>query len=191
MLAVRRLAISDLVVLTPTRHADERGWFVESYNQARFEAAGVTHRFVQDNQAYSRAKGTIRGLHFQIAPFQQAKLVRVLRGSVFDVAVDLRRGSPTYGRWASIVLTAAEGEQLLVPPGFAHGYCTLEPDTEVFYKVDRPYSAQHDLGVRWNDPAIGIEWPVTAEQAVVSPRDAGQPLLADLPGYFSYDESRG
>ena len=184
MLNVRPLDLPEVLLLTPRRHADGRGWFAETYNEQRFAAAGVALRFVQDNQAYSAERGTIRGLHFQIPPFAQAKLVRVLRGSIFDVAVDIRRGSATYGRWAGAVLTAAEGNQLLVPAGFAHGYCTLEPDTEVFYKVDNFYSSEHELGIRWNDPAIGVEWPIAREAATLSDKDRVQPLLQDSPDFF-------
>ena len=185
MLDVHPLELAELLLITPRRHGDGRGWFAETYNERRFAAAGIDLRFVQDNQAYSAEQGTIRGLHFQIPPFAQTKLVRVLRGSIFDVAVDIRRGSATYGRWAGAVLTAAAGEQLLVPVGFAHGYCTLEPDTEVFYKVDSFYSSDHELGIRWDDPVLGIEWPVRAEAASLSEKDRKQPPLSQLPSYFS------
>ena len=142
--------------------------------------AGVEADFVQDNQAFSARRGTVRGLHFQTAPHPQAKLVRVLRGAIFDVAVDIRPGSPTFGRWAGAELTAEGGEQLFVPRGFAHGYCTLTDDTELFYKVDGLYAPQTEGGVLWNDPDLGIDWPITGE-AVLSDRDRTLPRLKDLP----------
>lgn len=182
---VKRLDIPDVLLITPVRHGDSRGWFSETYMERRFAEAGIAIRFVQDNQAFSSEMGTVRGLHFQTAPFAQTKLVRALRGSILDVAVDIRRGSPTYGKWVSAVLTAAEGNQLLVPVGFAHGYCTLEPDTEIFYKVDNFYSAAHDFGVSWDDPALGIPWPVSGDAAQLSAKDRKQPSLAELPPYFA------
>ena len=181
---VERLAIEDLICLTPKRHGDDRGWFVESFNQRVAVEAGITVSFVQDNRAFSGKTGTLRGLHFQSPPQAQSKLVSVLKGSIFDVGVDIRRGSPTFGRWAGVRLDAAEGRQLFVPAGFAHGYCTLEPDTEVFYKVDAFYSREHDHGVSWDDPAIGIDWPLPLDQVILSEKDQRQPVLADLPEYF-------
>jgi dTDP-4-dehydrorhamnose 3,5-epimerase len=141
---------------------------------------------VQDNQSLSAEVGVLRGLHFQVAPFAQDKLIRVLRGSIFDVSVDLRRGSPTYGKWASCVLSARDGNQLLVPVGFAHGFVTLEPDVEVFYKVSAPYAPDCELGIRWNDPAIGIAWPLEGRKPVLSSKDASAPLLADIAAQISF-----
>lgn len=184
MLEIRRLAIPDVIRVTPRRIGDLRGWFSETYNEQRFAAAGIGIRFVQDNQSCSARAGTVRGLHFQAPPFAQAKLVRVLRGSVFDVAVDLRRSSATYGRWIAETLTASGGEQLLIPAGFAHGFCTLEADTEVLYKVDSHYAPTHDLGLCWNDPALGIAWPVGPDAALLSDKDRRLPPLAALPAYF-------
>jgi dTDP-4-dehydrorhamnose 3,5-epimerase len=181
------LEIPDVKVLTPKRNGDHRGFFSEVYNKKTLAEAGIDITFVQDNHALSAEKGTVRGLHFQIPPFAQDKLVRVVRGSVFDVAVDLRRGSPTYGKHVSVVLSAEAWNQILVPIGFAHGLMTLEPDTEVLYKVSNYYSAEHDKGLLWNDPALGIEWPVAEDEAILSAKDKVQPRLADLPPYFHFD----
>ncbi len=148
------------------------------------EAAGLDVEFVQDNQSLSRPKGTVRGLHFQVPPFAQAKLVRVTRGAVLDIAVDIRKGSPTYGNHIAVELSAEAWNQLYIPEGFAHGFCTLEPDTELLYKVSAPYSRDDDRGIAWNDPDLGIEWPVAEEDAVLSEKDAVQPAFADLPAYF-------
>lgn len=178
------LSISGLVRLRPARHGDARGWFSEVWRRDQWETAGVKADFVQDNQSFSARKGTVRGLHFQLPPFAQAKLVRVLSGRVLDVAVDLRRSSPTFGQSAAVELTADGGEQLFIPAGFAHGFCTLEPDTGIAYKVDAYYSAAHDRGVRWNDPAFGIDWPVGEDEAVLSAKDRVQPLFADLKDLF-------
>ena len=180
MTTITPLAIPEVLLITPKRHGDARGWFAETWSRRAFEAAGLNHDFVQDNQAFSARRGTVRGLHFQAAPNAQAKLVRVLKGAIYDVAVDIRQGSPSYGRWVAAELTAERGEQLLVPRGFAHGYCTLLDDTELFYKVDGPYAPQSEGGVLWNDPALGIDWPVGADEAVLSDKDKVLPVLADL-----------
>jgi dTDP-4-dehydrorhamnose 3,5-epimerase len=177
-------AIPDVLLITPARHADSRGHFFEAFSEASFREVGVTCRFVQDNQSLSVARGTLRGLHFQIPPFAQAKLVRVLKGTIFDVAVDIRPTSETFGRFAGATLSAANGQQLFMPAGFAHGFCTLEPDTEVLYKVDAPYSKQHERGLAWNDPRIAVPWPVSAEEVNVLDRDRHLPRLHDLPTYF-------
>jgi dTDP-4-dehydrorhamnose 3,5-epimerase len=177
-------AIPDVRVIVTDRFGDDRGFFSETYHRARFEAAGIADSFVQDNHSLSRARGTVRGLHFQLPPFAQAKLVRVVRGSVCDVAVDLRRGSPTFGKHVCATLTADRGNQLFVPAGFAHGFCTLEPDTEVVYKVSDYYSPEHERGLLWCDPALGIEWPVSTPDATVSDRDRLHPPLAELRDVF-------
>lgn len=184
MLAVKDTAISAVKVLTVKRFDDGRGFFAETYNKQRFLEAGVPVEFVQDNHSLSALRGTVRGLHFQSAPFAQDKLVRVIRGRVLDVAVDLRRSSPTFGRHVAIELSAEDGTQVFVPVGFAHGFCTLEPDTEVIYKVSNYYSPQHDHGIAWDDPALGIQWPVGAGEAVLSEKDTRHPALAELPRYF-------
>ena len=177
---VEQLRIPDVKVLTPKKHGDHRGFFSEAYSRRALAEAGIEIEFVQDNHSRSAAKGTVRGLHFQIPPFAQDKLVRVVRGAVFDVAVDLRRGSPTYGRHASVTLSAESWNQVLVPAGFAHGFQTLAPDTEVIYKVSGYYAPDHDKGLLWNDPALGIEWPIPEREAGLSDKDRRQPRLADL-----------
>lgn len=180
------LAIPDVKLVTPRRFADARGFFAETFSRRRFADAGLVADFVQDNHSLSRPRGTVRGLHFQRAPFAQAKLVRVLRGAIFDVAVDIRAGSPTYGRHVGVTLSAANETQIFVPIGFAHGFCTIEPDTEVMYKVSAPYSPENDRGIYWADPALGITWPVDPEKAMLSDKDKRNPVLAELPGYFHY-----
>lgn len=177
-------AIPEVVLITPDRHGDDRGFFSEVYSARRFADAGIRSEFVQDNHSRSGAQGTVRGLHFQIPPFEQAKLVRVVRGAILDVAVDLRRSSPTFGRHVVAELSAENWRQLFVPAGFAHGFCTLQPDTEVLYKVDAYYSPEHDKGVHWLDPDLAIAWPVPPEEAVLSAKDEAQPALRDLPAWF-------
>ena len=168
--------------VVPTRHGDARGWFSETYRADVLAQAGIADAFVQDNQSYSAPQGTIRGLHFQVAPAMQAKLVRVLQGAILDVAVDLRSGSVTYGRHVAVRLDAEGGEQLYVPHGFAHGFCTLTPDTMVAYKVDAYYSPAHDRALAWDDPTIAIDWP--AGEAILSDKDRRAPRLADLGTVF-------
>jgi len=176
--------ISGPVLLTPIRHRDVRGFFSETYNERELRPFLGDARFVQDNHLLSLKAGTIRALHFQVPPKTQGKLIRVTRGSVFEVAVDLRRGSLSYGKHVSTVLTADNWQQLWVPPGFAHGLCTLEPDTEVIYKVTDFYSPEHERGIRWNDPGLDIGWPPVAATPTVLDKDKALPLLADLPAYF-------
>lgn len=179
-----RLAIPDVLLLEPARHRDHRGFFSETYSKRALAEAGIDIDFVQDNHSLSCERGVVRGLHFQTDPAAQDKLVRVPRGAVFDVAVDLRHGSPTFGKWVGATLSAENWHQLLVPKGFAHGFCTLEPDSELLYKVSDYYAPECDRGVAWNDPDIGIDWPIAAKEAVLSEKDAKQPRLADLPAYF-------
>jgi dTDP-4-dehydrorhamnose 3,5-epimerase len=174
-------AIPAVKLIQPVRHADHRGFFSETYSVRALADAGIATAMVQDNQSLSRARGTVRGLHLQLPPMAQAKLVRVLRGAILDVAVDLRRGSPSFGRHVAMVLDAASGAQLFIPEGFAHGFCTLEPETEVFYKVSAPYAPALERGVRWNDPSLGIAWPACADATLMSARDRALPLLADQP----------
>ena len=181
MTTITPLALPEVLLITPRRHGDARGWFSETWSRPALAEAGVRMDFVQDNQAFSAAKGTVRGLHFQAAPRAQAKLVRVLKGAIYDVAVGIRPGSHTYGRWVGAELTAEGGEQLLVPRGFAHGYCTLVDDTELFYKVDNPYAPQAEGGVLWHDPALAIEWPFPPDQVIANDRDRKLPTLAELP----------
>ncbi len=184
---VKPLSLPGVILLTPRRFSDSRGYFSETYNERAFQAAGITAKFIQDNQSYSAKRGTIRGLHFQLPPAAQAKLVRVLQGSVYDVAVDMRAGSPTYGRWDGATLTASGGEQLFVPRGFLHGFCTLEPDTMVAYKVDEFYAPASDSGIIWNDPAIGVRWPVAAADVVLSDKDQKLGSFAAFSSPFRYE----
>ena len=177
---VEQLAIPEVLLLTPRRLGDARGWFSETYVRRELEKAGVDDVFVQDNQAYSAQRGTLRGLHLQVPPEPISKLVRCLRGAIFDVAVDLRAGSPTYGRWAGAELSAENGRQLYCPRGFAHAYVTLSPDTEVFYKIDGYYAPAAERGLRWNDPAVAIDWPIAEADLVLNDRDRILPLLADF-----------
>lgn len=178
------LDIPDIKIIRPKKFGDHRGFFSETYTKKTFEAAGLHYDFVQDNQSLSAEVGTIRGLHFQLPPFAQDKLVRVVRGAILDVAVDIRKGSPTFGRHVSAVISASEWNQILVPVGFAHGFCTLEPDTEVIYKVTNYYSPEHDRGLLWNDPELGIDWPVSADKARLSDKDYKHPTLAQLTDLF-------
>ena len=178
------LGIPAVKMLAPGKHGDHRGFFSEVYNRRTLADAGIGIEFVQDNHSLSAEKGTVRGLHFQTPPYAQDKLVRVVRGSVFDVAVDLRRGSPTYGQHVSAVLSAEAWNQLLAPIGFAHGFMTLEPDTEVLYKVSNYYAPDHDRGILWNDPALGIAWPIPEAEAILSDKDRRQPRLAEIATPF-------
>ena len=180
------LDIPDVKLLRPPRFRDARGFFSEIHNQQALTAAGISMDFVQDNCSLSHAAGTVRGLHFQFPPKAQAKLVMVLKGRVLDVAVDCRKGSPTYGRHVSAELDAEGWTQLFVPVGFAHGFCTLEPDTLVLYKVTALYAPQLDSGILWNDPDLGIAWPVTDETAVLSDKDRKLPRFRELADQFSY-----
>ena len=183
-LAVWRLSIAGLLLLEPKRFGDQRGFFSEAWSREAFRRAGIDADFVQDNHSLSREVGVVRGLHFQVAPAAQGKLVRVPDGAVWDVAVDLRAGSPTRGQWAGAVLSAANWRQLWIPSGFAHGFCTIEPDSEVLYKVDAPYDADADRGLAWDDPDLALPWPVDAARAVLSDKDRRQPLLRDLGDPF-------
>jgi dTDP-4-dehydrorhamnose 3,5-epimerase len=176
--------IPDVKIIKPRKHGDHRGFFSETYNKKALAEAGITLDFVQDNHSLSAEKGVIRGLHFQTAPFAQDKLVRVIRGSVLDVAVDLRKSSPTFGHHVSAVLSAEEWNQILVPIGFGHGFCTLEPNTEVIYKVTNYYAPQCDRGLFWNDPQLGIRWPVSEQEAILSDKDKRQPRFAELRDLF-------
>ena len=181
MTTVTPLALPEVLLITPRRHGDARGWFSETWSRRTLSALGIDADFVQDNQAFSARSGTIRGLHFQAAPHAQAKLVRVLAGAILDVAVDIRPASPTRGRWVSARLTAEGGEQLFVPRGFAHGYCTLCDDVMLAYKVVGDYAPQAEGGVVWNDPALAIDWPIGADAAILSDKDRVLPRLSNLP----------
>jgi dTDP-4-dehydrorhamnose 3,5-epimerase len=182
------LSIPDVMIVEPERFSDQRGFFSETYNRRALAERGIELEFVQDSHSLSGRKGTIRGLHYQSPPFAQAKLIRVVRGSILDVAVDLRRGSPTYAGHVAAVISARAWNQILVPIGFAHGFCTLEPDTEIVYKVTQYYAPEHDRGVLWNDPDLAIEWPVADEMAVLSAKDRFQPRLRDVVSPFVHAE---
>ncbi|MGE3066510.1 MAG: dTDP-4-dehydrorhamnose 3,5-epimerase [Hyphomicrobiaceae bacterium] len=178
--------IAGPVLITPRIFRDERGFFSETFNRKAMEAAGLPVDFVQDNHSLSVSPGVIRGLHFQTEPHAQGKLVRVTRGAIYDVAVDIRRGSPTYGRHVAVELSARNWRQLWVPAGFAHGFCTIEPDTEVLYKVTDFYAPDCDRGLAWNDPALGIAWPVAQGTETLSDKDRRHPPLSELPPCFHY-----
>jgi len=181
---VQALEIPAVKLITPVKHADDRGYFSETFHAETLARAGVDGRFVQDNHSLSRQRGVVRGLHYQVPPRAQGKLVRVTRGAVFDVAVDLRRGSPTFAKHVSAVLSAANWAQLWIPVGFAHGFCTLESDTEVQYKVTDYYAPDCDHGILWSDPALGIPWPIPVAEAILSEKDRRQPLLCNAPAAF-------
>lgn len=183
-LDVQPLAIPDVKIISPRKHGDSRGFFSETYTRKTFAEAGIDLDFVQDNHSLSPQVGTLRGLHYQGHPFAQDKLVRVVSGRVLDVAVDLRRNSPTYGKWVSAEISADQWNQILVPIGFAHGICTLEPDTQLIYKVTSYYAPQHDFGVRWNDPDLGIAWPFPEDRLLLSDKDKKQPFLKDVVSGF-------
>lgn len=185
---ITTLAIPEVRLLEPVKHGDHRGFFSETYNKRVLQEAGITLDFVQDNQSLSAEVGTVRGLHFQVPPHAQAKLLRVTRGAIFDVVVDLRQGSPSYGQHVSATISAATWNQILVPVGFAHGFCTLEPDTEVIYKVTDYYAPEAEQGLLWNDPALSIDWPVTEAEAILSDRDRHWPALRELSTVFHYGE---
>jgi dTDP-4-dehydrorhamnose 3,5-epimerase len=179
--------IRDVKIISPAKFGDHRGFFSETYNRADFEASGLNLDFCQDNHSFSAVVGTLRGLHFQIPPFVQDKLVRVTRGAILDVAVDIRQGSPSFGRWVSWVISAEAWNQILVPKGFAHGFCTIAPDTEVQYKVTAPYSRDHERGIIWNDPALAIDWPLNDVEPTLSGKDTEFPTLAESPVYFTHE----
>ncbi len=181
---VETTAIPAVRIVTPKRHGDARGFFSEVYNASAFAAAGLDFTFVQDNHSFSAAEGTLRGLHFQLPPFAQTKLIRVSRGRILDVAVDIRRSSPTFGRHVAVELSAENWRQLLVPAGFAHGFVTLAPDSEVLYKTSALYSPAHDRGLAWDDPSIGIAWPLPPEGAKLSDKDRRWPRLGDATELF-------
>lgn len=169
--------LAGAVIIEPVIHGDNRGFFMESYNSNKLSEQGMHHTFVQDNHSLSVETGVIRGLHYQLNPKAQTKLVRVVAGAIYDVVVDVRRDSPTFGQWVGVHLSAENKRQLLVPQGFAHGFCTTAPNTEVLYKVDEFYSPEHDRGILWNDPALGIDWPT--DNPILSDKDQKHPLLKD------------
>ena len=179
---------ASLIHIQPERHGDHRGFFAETYSRRKYSELGIEDEFVQDNHSLSREVGTLRGLHFQSPPHAQAKVVRCGRGAIFDVAVDIRRGSPTYGEWEGYELTAENGDQLYIPVGFAHGFVTLEPDSEIVYKCSDYYAPETEGAILWNDPDIGIDWPTDADP-ILSEKDAVAPLLSELESPFIFGEN--
>lgn len=184
---ITKTSLEDVFVIEPTVFGDHRGWFMETYSESKFQEAGIDLNFVQDNQSFSKTRGTLRGLHYQLNPKAQTKLVRCTKGAIFDVAVDIRKGSPSFGKWFGIELTAENKKQLLIPKGFAHGFMTLTSDVEVQYKVDELYAPDCDSGIIWNDPQVGIEWPIDITP-VLSEKDEKAPLLKEADINFIYGE---
>ncbi|WP_059173416.1 dTDP-4-dehydrorhamnose 3,5-epimerase [Bacillus sp. FJAT-27445] len=184
---VTNTSLTGVKVVEPSVFGDHRGWFMETFNNEKFKEVGINIKFIQDNQSYSAAKGTLRGLHYQLNPKAQTKLVRCIRGSIFDVAVDIRKGSPSFGKWFGLELSAENKKQLLVPKGFAHGFITLADDVEVQYKVDEVYAPECDRGIIWNDSTIGIEWP-TEITPILSAKDENALTLKQAANNFTYGE---
>jgi dTDP-4-dehydrorhamnose 3,5-epimerase len=184
---IRPLNIAEVKLLIPKIHRDARGFLSETYSRRGLESVGIAADFVQDNQSVSAEAGTVRGLHFQVPPHAQGKLVRVSQGSIYDVAVDIRVGSPTFGQHAGAVLSAENRMQMWIPAGFAHGFCTLEPDTAVIYKVTAYYAPECDRGLKWDDAALGIEWPVEHDKVRLSDKDRAQPVLKDVAPAFVFE----
>ena len=183
---VRELAIPGVLEIIPKKFGDARGFFSETWSRQAFEKAGLAIDWIQDNQSFSAEKGVLRGLHFQRPPFAQDKLVRVIRGAIFDVAIDIRHGSPSFGQWVGLHVSADAWNQILVPKGFAHGFLTLEPATEVIYKVSEKYAPEHDRSIRFDDPTIGIAWPLDGATSILSDKDRKAPFLSGLDTGFVY-----
>jgi len=183
---IEQTGLEGVLILTPARHGDARGFFCESWSRRRLSGHGIEIDFVQDNHSFSARQGTVRGLHFQAPPHAQAKLVRCGRGRLFDVAVDIRKGSPTWGRWVGVELSFENGRQLLVPEGFLHGFVTREPDTEIVYKCSDYYAPEFDGAVRFDDPGIGIDWGIDPAAAVISDKDRAAPLLREFDSPFTW-----
>ncbi|MFG6495389.1 dTDP-4-dehydrorhamnose 3,5-epimerase [Fictibacillus sp. UD] len=173
---------ADAILIEPKVFGDHRGFFMESYNEETYKKHGIDMNFIQDNHSLSQQSGTLRGMHYQLAPKAQTKLIRVTRGAIYDVIIDMRKSSPTYGQWQGFILSAENKRQLLVPKGFAHGFCTITEDTEVQYKVDELYSPEHDRGIAWDDPALSIDWPVN--NPILSDKDKQHPTLAEAENNF-------
>ncbi|MBM7703910.1 dTDP-4-dehydrorhamnose 3,5-epimerase [Metabacillus iocasae] len=176
-MSIHSSRLEGILLIEPKLFKDERGFFMEAYNKRLFHLHGITEDFVQDNHSLSKQIGTLRGLHYQLPPKAQAKLIRVTKGAIYDVVVDLRQDSPTFGKWEGFMLSAENKKQLFIPKGFAHGFCTLMKDTEVQYKVDEFYSPEHDRGIRWNDPHLAIDWPVSVP--FLSSKDAAHPFFTE------------
>lgn len=176
-LRILKTFFNEVILLEPQVHGDHRGFFMESYNKRQLQQLGIDVEFVQDNHSFSAEAGTVRGLHYQLRPMDQTKLICVLTGAIYDVFVDLRKHSPTFGKWQGVILNDENKRQSLIPKGFAHGFCTLVPNTHVLYKVDQYYSPEHDRGILWNDPHLNIDWPVT--NPILSDRDKHHPLFSE------------
>ncbi|MDQ1003617.1 dTDP-4-dehydrorhamnose 3,5-epimerase [Neobacillus niacini] len=184
---VKETSLPGVKIIEPKVFGDHRGWFMETYNSPKFEELGIEIQFVQDNQSFSAIKGTLRGLHYQLNPKAQTKLVRCTKGAIYDVAIDIRKGSPTFGKWFGLELSAENKKQLLIPKGFAHGFMTLTDDVEVQYKVDELYAPECDRGILWSDPEIGVEWPIDITP-VLSAKDENAPVLSKAENNFIYGE---
>lgn len=183
---IEKTALRDVLIITPARFGDERGFFSESWSKQAFEAQGLRYDFVQDNHSLSEKAGTLRGLHYQLPPHAQDKLVRCGRGALLDVAVDIRKGSPDFGRWVAVELSFENGRQLLVPKGFLHGFVSLMPETEIIYKCTDYYAPECDGAVRWDDPALGVDWQLQKIVPILSQKDTNAPYLADIDNPFEY-----
>jgi len=179
-------SLPEVLEIAPAKFGDARGFFSETYNAKKFSDAGLPMAFVQDNHSFSAARGVLRGLHYQLPPFAQDKLVRVIKGAIFDVAVDIRRGSPRFGKWCGRTISALAWNQMFVPKGFAHGFLTLEPDTEVIYKVSDLYSPEHERAIHFADPDIAIDWPIGGIEPTLSDKDSVAPFLKDQPELFQF-----
>ena len=179
--------IDDVKIVWPDKFGDHRGFFSETFNSEKFKMGGLDLSFCQDNHSLSEKAGTLRGLHFQINPHAQGKLLRVTRGAIYDVAVDIRAGSPTFGKWVGYEISAKLWNQIFIPVGFAHGFCTLEDNTEVMYKVTAPYSPENERGLAWNDDELAIDWPIDNESPILSEKDTSYPELRNLPTFFKYE----
>ena len=180
-------AIDDVKIIWPDKFGDHRGFFSETFSSEKFKRSGLDLNFCQDNHSLSEKAGTLRGLHFQINPYAQDKLLRVTRGAIYDVAVDIRVGSPTFGKWVGYEISAKSWNQIFIPVGFAHGFCTLEDNTEVMYKVTAPYSPESERGIAWNDDELAIEWPIGSNAPILSEKDTNYPQLRNLPTFFKYE----
>jgi dTDP-4-dehydrorhamnose 3,5-epimerase len=178
-----RTKLDGVLIIETDVFGDHRGFFTESYNKSRFHEAGITHDFIQDNHSYSAEAGTLRGLHYQLSPKAQTKMVRAIAGAIYDVVVDIRKDSPTFGEWVGVIISESNKRQILVPKGFAHGFCTLVPHTQVLYKVDELYSKDHDRGILWSDPDLAIDWPMA--NVVLSEKDKVHPLLRDAENNYT------
>jgi dTDP-4-dehydrorhamnose 3,5-epimerase len=191
IMLVKNLGLPEVLEITPVKHGDPRGFFSETFNVKRFAEAGIELPWVQDNHSFSKPRGVLRGLHYQIPPLAQDKLVRVVKGAIFDVAVDIRRGSPRFGQWCGLVVSASKWNQLFVPKGFAHGYVTLEPRTEVLYKVSELYAPDYERTIHYADKDIGVDWPLDSVEPILSPKDRHAPLLRDVDTGFVFYASEG